>query len=270
MSRRKRPDRQRLAITITPDLLERLHPGTHPLRPRPLELDEHRTVGDRSDGGGATSSVHPGATSDVRAHTKTRRNRVVPWTAPQVRRDVRDHVMVTGVRRGLLFPKAGDPNSRGSSTTGTTGARTSTSPPRGRSASPTPGPMTCALHSCRCSPGRATRCSRSRPPRRPQRADLREALRQGLRGRRSRRARHRRAGDRRGARARRRRRRPSLRCRSHLVSATTEPLDDPRFSPAVLRRARRLHAGCTSPIRRALTAAGSGTRGWLHSAAPPP
>lgn len=46
---------------------------------------------------------------EVLPYTKTRRNRVVPWTAPQVRRDVRDHVMVTGVRRGLLFPKAGDP-----------------------------------------------------------------------------------------------------------------------------------------------------------------
>jgi integrase len=47
--------------------------------------------------------------AEVLPYTKTRRNRVVPWTAPQVRRDVRDHVMVSGVRRGLLFPKAGDP-----------------------------------------------------------------------------------------------------------------------------------------------------------------
>jgi integrase len=47
--------------------------------------------------------------AEVLPYTKTRRNRVVPWTAPQVRRDVRNHVMVTGVRRGLLFPKAGDP-----------------------------------------------------------------------------------------------------------------------------------------------------------------
>jgi hypothetical protein len=79
-----------------------------------------------------------------------------------------------------------------------------------------------------------------------------------------------RVGDRRSARARRCRRRPSLRCRSHLVSATTEPRGDPHFSPVASRRTRRLHAGCTSPIRRALIAAGSGTHGWLHSAPPPP
>ena len=46
--------------------------------------------------------------AEVLPYTKTRRNRMVPWTAPQVRRDVRDHVMITGVRRGLLFPKACD------------------------------------------------------------------------------------------------------------------------------------------------------------------
>ena len=51
--------------------------------------------------------------------------------------------------------------------------------------------------------------------------------------------------------------------------------DDPslsttRVSPVALRRTRGLHAGCTSAIRRSLTAAGSGARGWLHSALPPP
>ena len=66
----QRPDRQPLAIAIAPDLLERFHPGTHPFRPHPLELHELATVKARSDGGGATSSVHTGATSDV--HTQPR------------------------------------------------------------------------------------------------------------------------------------------------------------------------------------------------------
>ncbi len=47
--------------------------------------------------------------AEVLPYTKTRRNRVVPWTAPQVRRDVRDYCMATGVRSGLLFPKGGNP-----------------------------------------------------------------------------------------------------------------------------------------------------------------
>ena len=73
VTRCQRPDREPLTITIAPDLLERLHPGTHPFRPRPLELDRARTVRGRSDGGGASSSVHTGATSDVRAqHPDTR------------------------------------------------------------------------------------------------------------------------------------------------------------------------------------------------------
>jgi transposase len=56
-----------LTIPVPPDLLERLHPGLHPFRGLPFELQEHRTVGRRSDEGGATSSVHTGATSDVRS-----------------------------------------------------------------------------------------------------------------------------------------------------------------------------------------------------------
>ena len=72
MTRRQRPDRQPLTIPVPPDLLERLHPGLHPFRGLPFELQEHRTVGRRSDGGGATSSVHTGATSDVRAHAPRR------------------------------------------------------------------------------------------------------------------------------------------------------------------------------------------------------
>lgn len=69
----QRPDRQPLTIAVAPDLLERLHPGTHPFRPHPLELHELTTVKARSDGGAASSSVHTGATSDV--HTQEDANR---------------------------------------------------------------------------------------------------------------------------------------------------------------------------------------------------
>ena len=61
-----------------------------------------KVVSHRTDSGRWVAEVLP--------YTKTRRNRIVPWTAPQVRRDVRDYCMATGVRRGLLFPKAGDPS----------------------------------------------------------------------------------------------------------------------------------------------------------------
>jgi hypothetical protein len=64
----KRPDRQALTITVPPDLLEQLHPRTHPSRRLPLELQEHRTVGDQSDGGGASSNRRSGATSNRRSH----------------------------------------------------------------------------------------------------------------------------------------------------------------------------------------------------------
>ena len=49
---RQRPDRQPLAVAVAPDLLEQLHPGSHPFRRLPLELEEARTVGRPSDGGG--------------------------------------------------------------------------------------------------------------------------------------------------------------------------------------------------------------------------
>jgi hypothetical protein len=62
-------------------------------------------------GARSSATASPTATGLQKSFRIRRRaaNRVVPWTAPQVRRDVRDHVMVTGLRRGLLFPKAGDP-----------------------------------------------------------------------------------------------------------------------------------------------------------------
>ena len=66
---RQRPDRQPLPIAIPPDLLELLHPRPHPHWRLPLELDEPRTLGRRSDGGGASSSHHSGATSNHRAES---------------------------------------------------------------------------------------------------------------------------------------------------------------------------------------------------------
>lgn len=63
---RERPDRQPLPLTITPDLLEQLHPRSHPSRDLPSELVEARKVGSPSDGGGAKSSVRSGANSDDR------------------------------------------------------------------------------------------------------------------------------------------------------------------------------------------------------------
>jgi hypothetical protein len=58
------PDRKPLPVAVPPDLLELFHPGHHPHWLLPLEFDEPRTVGRRSDGGGATSSHHTGATSN--------------------------------------------------------------------------------------------------------------------------------------------------------------------------------------------------------------
>ena len=55
------PNREPLPITVPSDLLELLHPGSHSLWRLPLELDEARTVGRRSDGGGASSDHHSGA-----------------------------------------------------------------------------------------------------------------------------------------------------------------------------------------------------------------
>ena len=76
-----------------------------------LDIEHHVGPGGLSVRSKVVSHREPDGhwVAEVLPYTKTRRNRVVPWTAPQVRRDVRDHVMVTGVRRGLLFPKAGDP-----------------------------------------------------------------------------------------------------------------------------------------------------------------
>ena len=86
MTRGQRPDREPLTIAIAPDLLERLHPGTHPSRPRPLELHELATVKGRSDGGGASSSVHTGPTSDV--HTQAASITSLEGTSAVHRHDV--------------------------------------------------------------------------------------------------------------------------------------------------------------------------------------
>ena len=61
MPDRQPPDREPLPITVPSDLLELLHPGSHSLWRLPLELDEARTVGRRSDGGGASSDHRSGA-----------------------------------------------------------------------------------------------------------------------------------------------------------------------------------------------------------------
>ena len=70
---RERPDRQPLSVAITPDLLEQLHPRSHPLCAPPVGLQRVRTVGLRSDGGGAKSGRRSGANSDRRTHTKGER-----------------------------------------------------------------------------------------------------------------------------------------------------------------------------------------------------
>ena len=67
MTNRQPPNRETLPITVPSDLLELLHPGSHSLWRLPLELDEARTVGRPSDGGGASSNHHSGATSDHRS-----------------------------------------------------------------------------------------------------------------------------------------------------------------------------------------------------------
>src|SRR3954469_1238265 len=64
MTLRQRPDRQSLTIVIPADLLEQLHPGTHPLcRPPVRTLTRARSARDRTEGG-AKSSRHSGANSD--------------------------------------------------------------------------------------------------------------------------------------------------------------------------------------------------------------
>jgi integrase len=85
--------------------------GLRPEELLALDIEHHVGPGGLSVRSKVVSHREPDGhwVAEVLPYTKTRRNRVVPWMAPQVRRDVRDHVMVTGVRRGLLFPKAGDP-----------------------------------------------------------------------------------------------------------------------------------------------------------------
>ena len=85
--------------------------GLRPEELLALDIEHHVGPGGLSVRSKVVSHREPDGhwVAEVLPYTKTRRNRVVPWTAPQVRRDVRDHVMVTGVRRGLLFPKAGEP-----------------------------------------------------------------------------------------------------------------------------------------------------------------
>jgi hypothetical protein len=67
---RQLADRQALPLTIPTDLLEQLHPRSHPLCNLPSELVEARTVGSPSDEGGAKSSRRSGANSDRRAQMR--------------------------------------------------------------------------------------------------------------------------------------------------------------------------------------------------------
>lgn len=85
--------------------------GLRPEELLALDVERHVGPGGLSVRSKVVSHREPDGhwVAEVLPYTKTRRNRVVPWMAPQVRRDVRDYVMATGVRRGLLFPKAGDP-----------------------------------------------------------------------------------------------------------------------------------------------------------------
>jgi integrase len=62
---------------------------------------------------------------ELLTYTKNRRKRSVPLTAAIVRQDIAEYQLATGIRRGLLFPRAdGDP---WRSTTTATGASASTS-----------------------------------------------------------------------------------------------------------------------------------------------
>jgi hypothetical protein len=63
---RQLADRQTLPLAIPTDLLELLHPRSHPLCDLPLEIRKARTVESPSDGDGAKSSVRSGAKSDGR------------------------------------------------------------------------------------------------------------------------------------------------------------------------------------------------------------
>ncbi len=65
---RQLADRQALPRPVPTDLLEQLHPRSHPLCDLPSELVEARTVDSPSDEGGAKSSRRSGANSDRRAH----------------------------------------------------------------------------------------------------------------------------------------------------------------------------------------------------------
>jgi hypothetical protein len=68
----ERPDRQALAVMIPADLLEQLHPGTHPLcRPPVRALTRARSADDRTEGG-AKSSRHSGANSGRRSQLTCR------------------------------------------------------------------------------------------------------------------------------------------------------------------------------------------------------
>src|SRR3954447_14914009 len=75
MSLRQRPDRQPPPVAIPPDLLEQLHPRSHSFCHPSSQLQEDKTLGQPSDGGGANSTCRSGANSECR--TQIQGNRAV-------------------------------------------------------------------------------------------------------------------------------------------------------------------------------------------------
>src|SRR3954470_4806364 len=66
MSLRQRPDRQPPPVAIPPDLLAQLHPRSHSFCHPSSQLQEAKTLGQPSDGGGANSTCRSGANSECR------------------------------------------------------------------------------------------------------------------------------------------------------------------------------------------------------------
>lgn len=112
--RKPRADVEREVQPITPDLIEIMRArvpareaamlsflGYQALRPEELLALRVEDLGD-----GGIDVRRKVVDGQVRRYTKTRTNRVVPWTAPVVRRDIVAYMLAAGVRRGLLFPRA--------------------------------------------------------------------------------------------------------------------------------------------------------------------
>jgi integrase len=97
---------------------------------------------------------------ELLTYTKNRRKRSVPFTAATVRQDIAEYQLATGIRRGLLFPRAdGDPWREHDYRNW----RKRVYQPIAKTVGlPAPRPYACAAPTCRCWRPPATRCSRSR------------------------------------------------------------------------------------------------------------